>query len=342
MPTSKEFLHHTGDDGKLDMFGFPSVKSNSDLNAFDESHIWPDPIISSAMKHKNDSHWFLDHTDDDNTDVEFVEPRRWGQDPKQPKLRWDEKDDDLLDFLLQDDFQCGEAVPGLESISSFEDPVLLHWTEKGSLCDDEFSNSTDSIYFDEQDVSCDETKLFDPMQASIASAESGSDFPIEQDLESLVEDVCDGISALTTPVVTCEQQSVCSSEEKACSYRAKIASFFAPAKKFMASTEQLCVRPEGEVEIPVPLLIQVPRQELARRFLEVDVVPGPLFVQVPQQEVAHRFLVMQQCITTQEQIDHLSKLQQRLRKLWITSHKTKTKKTKNTSRHDQSTSMASF
>ena len=63
-------------------------------------------------------------------------------------------DFDLLDFLLQDDFQCGEAVPGLESISSFEDPVL-HLTEKGSLLGDEFSNSTeDSIYFDEQDVSC--------------------------------------------------------------------------------------------------------------------------------------------------------------------------------------------
>jgi hypothetical protein len=136
--------------------------------------------------------------------------------------------------------------------------------------------------------------VFDPMHASIASAKSESDFPIKQDLKSLVEDVCDGISALTMPVVTCEQQSVCSLEEKACSYRAKITSFFAPAKKFMASTEQLCVRPEGEVEIPVPLLIQVPRQELVHPFTEVDVVPGPLFVQVPQQEVAaHRFLVMQ-------------------------------------------------
>lgn len=341
MPTSKEFIHFTRDDGKLDMFGFPTAsgKSNSDLKAFDESSIWSDPM-PSVMKPKNDSHWFFDHIDD-NTKVEF-EPRRWGEDPE-PKLKWDKKDDDLLDFLLQDDFQRSEAMPGLESVSSSEDPAC-DLTKTGCLAD-EFSNSTDSFIFDEQDFFWDEDKLFDPMQASIASTESGRDVSIEQNLDSRVEDVCDGVSAFTTSV-TSQGQSV-TSEEEACWYRTKIASFLAPARKFIARTEELTVRPKGEVHIPVPLLIQVPRQEPARRYLEVD-VPDPLFAQGPQQELARRSLVMQQHITTQKKLEHFSKsqdetvrkyAQQRFRKPWITAHK---KETKKTSCQDQCSSMASF
>ena len=355
MPTSKKFLPYTGDNGKLEVLGSTatSVKRNSGLNSFDESNICSDSM-SSVMKHRNDSHWFFDHSDDitdvefeprrwskdhesklewdkkddelldfllqddfqyGNTDVEF-EPGHWGKD-HEPKLKWDKKDDDLLDFLLQDDFQCGEAMPGLESISSFEDPTL-RLTEMCSLVD-KHSNSMESFSFDDKDFFCEETKLFDPTQVSIASTESGSDVQIEQDLESPVEDAsCDGISALTMPLSCCQEQSVIA-EEKACWYRAKIASFFAPAKKFIARTEELCIRPEGMVDIPVPLLIHVPRQDLTRRFIVVD-VPDSLLVQVPQQKVARRLLVMRQGMATQDQLEHLS----------------------SKSRHDQCTSMASF
>jgi hypothetical protein len=303
------FIHNTRENGALDMNGFPMASTSSHVNIFDgEPKLWSVPDSKKTKKQKDDTQWFFDHMIDDDTKVEF-EPRRWDEGPK-PNVKWYKKDDDLLDFLLKDSFQLGDTMPGLCSTSLLEDPAWEFPNDSGMDGLDEFSYSTGTSFFDEQALDRDKAKLFDTSKAT--STQSGNNVSIDQELEPYVDNFCDEISAITTPTTSQQAQQSLIFVENVCWYRAKIASMLEPTKECIVRTEPLDVWPDDEVDSPVPLLIQVPAQELARRIV-----------------------VMQQQMKSQDQMESLSKSQdetvrldaeQRLQELWITSHKKKTEK----------------
>lgn len=285
------------------------ASTSSNVNAFvDEPKFWSVP--DSKKKQEDDTQWFFDHIDD--TYVE-LEPHRWDKGPK-PKVKWDRNDNDLPDFLLKGKFPIWDAMPDLCSLSSFEDPAWEFLKDSGLDGLDDFSYITGTSFFDEQTFEWAKAKQFDPSKAT--STESGNNVSI---LEPFDDDFGDGISAITSPATSQAQKSPVS-VEKVCGYRAKIANTLAPTKKFIVRTGPLDAWPDDEVDSPIPLLIQVPAQEVARRIV-----------------------VMQQRMKSQEELESLSKSQDetvrlegelRLRELWITSYK---KKTKTSLSQDQST-----
>jgi hypothetical protein len=285
-----------------------STTSNVNTIFDDESKVWSVPGVNK--KQKDHTHWFFDHFDD--TYVE-LEPRRWDKGPK-PKVKWDNKDNDLLKCLQKDKFQSGDTMPGLCSISSFEDPAWEFPKDSGLDGLDEFSCSTGTSFFDDQALDWAKAKLFDPLKATSTEYGNNVSNTIDQEVEPFVDGFDDGISAIKSSATSQVQQSLVPVEIEF-GYREKIAIMLAPTKKFIVHTEPLDVWPDDEVDIPVPILIQVPAQELDRRNV-----------------------VMQQRMKSQEQLnaDEMERLAgvQLLRELWITSYKKK--KTKSLSQ-DQRT-----
>lgn len=300
------FLSARDEQVELDGLGFLKARCNvsSIAPAFDET--WSETSSSNEKRNKDKNpQWFFDVDDAVAPDVQSHPSDEDLLDSK----GWNEKDDAMLDRLLND---CGgddtvDKIPDLQWSMSFEEPS---WEFA-----DQFSFPTKSQQqetYVSQEFRWNEAKFYGMDEAfTAASTESGSNFTeyYEDDLSTLTP-----ISGLDTVETTTDSIA---SEESNNWYRAKIASLFAPKKKTIIKMrpdelEKWPTKQQATTEVEAPLLVQVK--------------------QVSPQELTRRMDVMQERQEKHAEIEYLANskdpalrqhAQDQLKELWVTAYKKK-------------------
>lgn len=283
----------------LDGFGFPADTTSPEEASFHQA--WLDiPSSETDDSTPKNSPWFFDvngaeeeqsHPSDENSVTK--------------KTVWNEKDDEMLDRLLED----GDKIPDLQWSYSFEEPSWKFETEEEEFPTAAECNKEEK--FCNQEFRWDEAKFFDLEEAfTAASTETGSDLT-----GSLSEYYDDDISTLTASGIYSIESSA---SEESNWYRTKIASLFASKKRPVVKMrkEDLEVWPKNQVPSP-------PTAET------------PLLVQVSQEELTRRISIMQERQIKKVEIENLAKsedpklretAQKQLKEMWITAY---TKKPRN-------------